>query len=333
MVSVPARRSGVAYAKERGLSARRACTLLGVARSALKYKAKLPAKNAPAVEKMKQLKRQYPRYGYRRIRIFLARDGLRMGVGRAHRLWRQAGLQVPRKRPRKRVAASRPRPQPPTGPNHVWSYDLVFDWATNGQQIKCLTVTDEWTKEGLAIDVAGSIRSKRVIEVLSRLVSQRGAPKVLRSDNGPEFVSHALLQWITEQGIATALIDPGKPWQNGVIESFNGRFRDECLGIEEFRSREEAKVVIEKWRREYNEVRPHSSLGYLTPNEFVEQSARREKEKAAEGETAARPCATLGTGARGPRGASTPSPGHRQPRPAKARVSGRGATARAAVST
>ena len=236
MVGVPVRRRGVAYAKERGLSARRACTLLGVARSALHYEPKLPAKNAPAIEKMKELKRQYPRYGYRRIRIFLAREGLSMSAGRAWRLWRRAGLQVPRKRPRKRVAASRPRPSPPAAANHVWSYDFVFDWASNGQQIKCLTVTDEWTKEGLAIDVAGSIRSRRVIEVLRRLVSERGAPKALRSDNGPEFVSRALLQWITEQGIDTALIDPGKPWQNGVIESFNGKFRDECLGIEEFGS-------------------------------------------------------------------------------------------------
>jgi putative transposase len=276
MVSVPARRRGVAYANERGISARRACTLLGVARSALKYKAKLPEKNAPAIAKMSELKRQYPRYGYRRIRIFLAREGLRMSAGRAWRLWREAGLQVPRKRPRKRVTASRPRPSAPTGTNQVWSYDFVFDWATDGRKIKCLTVTDEFTKEGLAIDVAGSIRSKRVIDVLSRLVSERGAPKTLRSDNGPEFVSRAILQWIADQGIETALIEPGKPWQNGVIESFNGKFRDECLGIEEFRSREEAKVIIEKWRREYNEVRPHSSLGYLTPNEFAAQCARGE---------------------------------------------------------
>jgi putative transposase len=276
MVSVPARRCGVAYANERGLSARRACTLLGVARSALKYEAKLPVKNAPAIAKMAELKRQFPRYGYRRIRIFLAREGLRMSAGRAWRLWRAAGLQVPRKRPRKRVSASRPRTAPPTGANQVWSYDFVFDWAADGRQIKCLTVTDEFTKEGLAIDVAGSIRSKRVIDVLSRLVSKRGAPKKLRSDNGPEFVSRAILQWIADQGIETALIEPGKPWQNGVIESFNGKFRDECLEIEEFRSREEAKVIIEKWRREYNEIRPHSSLGYLTPNEFAAQCARGE---------------------------------------------------------
>ena len=150
----------------------------------------------------------------------------------------------------------------------------------SGQQLKCLTVTDEFTKEGLAIDVDGRIRSARVLEprsgsrVLSRLVSERGAPAFLRSDNGPEFVSRAMLRWIVEQGIETALIEPGKPWQNGVAESFNGKFRDECLSLEWFRSRAEAKVVIEQWRRHYNEVRPHSSLGYLTPAAFAAQVAR-----------------------------------------------------------
>jgi putative transposase len=274
-VSVPARRRQVAYGWERGLSARRACTLFSVARSALEYRSRKAAKDAPVIERMKELSAQYPRYGYRRIRIFLDRDGHAMSHGRAHRLWRTARLQVPRKRPRKRVrAAARPRPQAPCGPNQVWSYDFVFDHCANGQQLKCLTVTDEFTKEGLAIDVDARIRSGRVIEVLSRLVSARGAPTFLRSDNGPEFVSKALLSWIVAQGIGTALIEPGKPWQNGVAESFNGKFRDECLSLEWFRSRAEAKVIIEAWRRHFNEVRPHSSLGYLTPNEFVAQGAR-----------------------------------------------------------
>lgn len=225
------------------------------------------------MERMTALSAQYPRYGYRRIRIFLGRDGHRMSAGRAWRLWRAAGLQVPRKRPRKRVSASRPRPGAPSGPNQVWSYDFVFDHCANGQQLKCLTVTDEFTKEGLAIDVDGRIRSPRVIEVLSRLVSERGVPKVLRSDNGPEFVSRALLSWVVARGIDTALIEPGKPWQNGVAESFNGKFRDECLSLEWFRSRAEAKVVIEAWRRHYNAVRPHMSLGYLTPAAFAARHA------------------------------------------------------------
>ena len=191
-----------------------------------------------------------------------------MSRHRAHRLWRLAGLQLPRRRPRRRVATSRPRPVPAFGPNHVWAYDFVFDASASGQQIKCLTVIDEFTRECLAIDVAGSIRSGRVIEVLTRLISERGAPRFLRSDNGPEFVSHAILEWLGKAKIDTALNDPGKPWQNGTDESFNGKLRDECLSLEWFRSREEARVVIETWRRHYNHVRPHQSLKDLTPIEF-----------------------------------------------------------------
>jgi putative transposase len=274
MVSVPARREQVAFAERRGLSQRRACTLVKVGRSALRYRSLKAFADAPVLARMAELSAQYPRYGYRRIRIFLDRDGYRMCPGRAHRLWRRAKLQVPRKRPRKRIATGRPRPQAPTAANQVWSYDFVFDWCANGQQLKCLTVTDEWTREGLAIEVDGRIRSGRVIEVLSRLVSERGVPKFLRSDNGPEFVSRALLKWIVDHGIETALIDPGKPWQNGSTESFNGKFRDECLSLEWFRSRTEAKIVIETWRRHFNTVRPHSSLNYLTPSEFVAGGSR-----------------------------------------------------------
>lgn len=232
------------------------------------YRSIRAEKDAPAIAAMRSLSGQYPRYGYRRIRIFLEREGHSMGVERAHRLWKGAGLQLPRRRPRRRVAQSRPRPLPPHAPNHVWAYDFVFDASANGQQIKCLTVVDEFTRECLAIDVAGSIRSSRVIEVLSRLVSVHGAPVALRSDNGPEFVSRAILKWLTDSKIHTALIDPGKPWQNGANESFNGKFRDECLSVEWFRSRDEAKVLIEAWRQHYNQVRPHSSLDYLTPDEF-----------------------------------------------------------------
>jgi putative transposase len=147
----------------------------------------------------------------------------------------------------------------------------VFDSCANGQRLKCLTLIDEWTHEALAIDVAGSIRSARVIEVLAKLVSVRGAPRFLRSDNGPEFVSTAVLAWLTESGINTAHIAPGKPWQNGTNESFNGRFRDECLNLEWFRSRREAAVLIESWRQHYNMQRPHSTLGYLTPHEFTKK--------------------------------------------------------------
>ena len=274
MVSAPGRRRQVALARKRGVSVRRACALVGTARSGLQLVSKRAAKDAPVQARMRELAAQYPRYGYRFVRIFLEREGLKMSADRAYRLWRNAGLQVPRKRPRRRVAANRPRPTPPTAKNHVWAIDFVFDACADGRQIKCLTVIDEWTRESLAIDVAGSIRSGRVVDVLSRLVSVHGAPRHLRSDNGPEFVSKAILKWATNEGIDTAFIDPGKPWQNGADESFNGRFRDECLSMEWFRSRTEAAVVIEAWRRHYNEVRPHSSLDYRTPSEFKKELRR-----------------------------------------------------------
>jgi putative transposase len=280
MVSAGVRRQQVAYVRERGVSLRRACALLSVARSALGYASKLEPRDAPVIGAMRELAAQYPRFGYRRIRVFLERQGLGMSADRAHRIWRRARLQVPRRRPRRRVASSRPRPLPASGANQVWAYDFVFDACANGQTLKCLTVIDEYTRECLAIDVGPSIRSGRVIEVLSKLVSVRGAPRYLRSDNGPEFVSRGILGWLADTRIETALIDPGKPWQNGSNESFNGRFRDECLGMQWFRNRVEALVLIEQWRREYNSVRPHSSLGQLTPLEFARNVESRAQEAA-----------------------------------------------------
>jgi putative transposase len=271
MVSAPVRRQQIAYLCQRGRSVRRACALLSVARSTVGYQSRLARRDAPAVAVMQELAAQYPRYGYRRIQVFLERRGHAMSTDRAHRLWRLHKLQVPRKRPRRRIAASRPRPLAPGGAGEVWAYDFVFDACANGQQLKCLTVVDEFTRECLAIDVAGSIRSGRVIEVLSKLVSVHGRPRYLRSDNGPEFVSRAVLKWLTQANIDTAHIDPGKPWQNGNNESFNGKFRDECLSMEWFKNRIDAKIVIEQFRRQFNEVRPHSSLGQLTPAEFKQQ--------------------------------------------------------------
>jgi putative transposase len=268
MVGARLRRQQVAYAEGRGLSRRRACALLSVARSTIGYVSTLIARDAGVVPPMQTLAAQYPRYGYRTIRIFLERQGHVLGTDRMYRLWRQAGLQVPKKRPRRRVAASRPQPLPPTAVNHVWAYDFVFDTCADGRQLKCLTVIDEFTRECLAIDVASGIRSSRVIEVLTQLVSLHGAPRYLRSDNGPEFVARAILRWLQTAQIETAFIDPGKPWQNGTDESFNGKFRDQHLSLQWFRNRADAKASIEQWRCHYNEVRPHSSLGYLTPAAF-----------------------------------------------------------------
>jgi putative transposase len=271
MVSASVRRQQIAFVCQRGRSVRRACALLSVARSTVGYESKLAQRDAPAVTVMRELAAQYPRYGYRRIQVFMGRRGHAMSPDRVHRLWRLHQLQVPKKKPRRRVASSRPRPLPATARCQVWAYDFVFDACANGQQLKCLTVVDEFTHECLAIDVAGSIRSGRVIEVLSKLVSVHGTPQHLRSDNGPEFVSRAVLKWLTQANIDTAHIDPGKPWQNGTNESFNGKFRDECLSMEWFRNRIDAKITIEQFRRQYNEVRPHSSLGQMTPVEFKQK--------------------------------------------------------------
>ena len=229
---------------------------------------RMDARDREALTCLRELSEEYPRWGYRRMRIMLQRRGFEMSNKKAHRLWKKAALQVPKKRRRRRVASTRPHPQPATGPNQVWAFDFVFDACANGQTLKCLTVVDKRTREALAIDVSGSMRSGRVIEVLSRLVSLRGAPLVLRCDNGPEFVSMAVLGWLQRNTIDTAFIAPRKPWQNGVNENFNGKFRDECLSLEWSRTRAGARVVIEACRRRYNEERPHSSLNYHTPAAF-----------------------------------------------------------------
>lgn len=182
MVSAQVRRRQVDYACQRRLSARGACALLSVARSTLRYESRLAAKDAAVVAAMRDLPAQYPRFGYRRIQVLLVRQGHAMSPDRGHRLWRQVGLQVPRRRPRRRISTGRPRPLPPTGIGHVWTYDFVFDACANGQQLKCLTVLDEYIRECLAIDVAGGIRSG--IEVLTQLINIHGAPRNIRSDNG-----------------------------------------------------------------------------------------------------------------------------------------------------
>lgn len=267
MVSVQVRKEQTIYAMKRGLSQRRACTLLSISRSSLTYISRMPVKDEAVIQAMQKLSGQYPRFGYRRIKILLSREGLSMSAERCARIWGAAGLQVPKKK-RRRINKASCQPMKATYPNAVWSYDFVHDVCANGQKLKCLTVIDEYTRECLAIEVASSIRSQQVIDVLARLMSIHSVPSCLRSDNGPEFVSTALLQWVNDESLRLRLIEPGKPWQNGTNESFNGKFRDECLSAEWFRNRMEAKVIIEDWRNHYNMVRPHSSLGYKTPMEF-----------------------------------------------------------------
>lgn len=272
MVGTQASLTQARYAVSHGICQRRACALIDVSHSGLYYTPSMPMKDEPAVQALRRLSGQYPRFGSRRICVFLGREGILAGKERCARLWREVSLRVPGKRKRRKtVASSRPRPCLPTGRNSVWcyGYNFVLDACANGQTLKCLTVVDEYTRECLAIDMADSIWAQRVIEVLSRLVSLHGAPCYLRSDNGPEFVSTQLLQWAVDENLETVLIEPGKPWQRGTNESFNGKFRDECLSMQWFRNRLEARVIIEAWRRHNNDIRPHSSLNYLTPRQFV----------------------------------------------------------------
>lgn len=268
MVSAQARRDQVSFAVGKGLSVRRACALVRVARSALAYTSRLKKKDAELNDKLRLIARTHTRYGYRRATALIKQEGVAINPKRVYRLWRKEGLCLPRRRPRRRVRTISLRPLASTRANQVWAYDFVFDSCANGQKLKMLTVVDESTRESLAIEVGARINSRAVIDVLTRLISLHGQPEYLRSDNGPELVSKAVKQWLSSSGVQTAYIEGGKPWQNGLNESFNGKLRDECLNLEWFNNRDEAKVIIEQWRKHYNEQRPHSSLGYKTPAQF-----------------------------------------------------------------
>lgn len=249
---------------------RQACRLLGLSLSGFYFQPR-PSRNTLLVERLQQIVRKHPRYGYRRACAVLRRDVV-VNHKRVYRLWKQAGLAL-KGRVRRRRRRPSVMPFQAQYPGHVWTYDFMHDACMNGRKLKLLTVVDEYTREALAIEVAATLPSRQVKAVLSRLFRQHGKPQFLRSDNGPEFLAKLLRTWLGEQAIGTLYIEPGCPWQNGKGESFNGRFRDECLNAEVFRNLSEAKVRIEQWRHEYNTERPHSSLGYRTPDEF-KQAAR-----------------------------------------------------------
>ena len=223
---------------------------------------------AELVHRMTDLAKQYGRYGYRRITALLQLEGFRVNHKRVERLWRREGLKVPARQPkRKRLwlndgSCVRLRPE---HRNHVWSYDFVMDRIHNGKAIRMLTIIDEYSRECLAILVKQKLNSADVIDVLSQLFIERGTPKYIRSDNGPEFIARRLRAWLHRHKIETLYIEPGSPWENGYIESFNGKLRDELLNREVFDTLWEAKVLIERWRFEYNTIRPHSSLNYKPP--------------------------------------------------------------------
>lgn len=205
----------------------------------------------------------------------LRRAGEVVNHKRVRRVWCACGLQVPRRKRRRRGNPGSV-PLKAERPNHVWTYDFMQDATQDGRKLRFLNVEDEFTRQGLAIAVGRHMPAKEVISVLERLFLERGAPEYLRSDNGPEFIAKEVQQWLDKQGVKTHYIDPGSPWQNAFCESFNGKFRDECLNMEVFRTVIEARVIAEQWRCHYNSQRPHSSLGYLTPNEYACQQALQE---------------------------------------------------------
>ena len=261
------RREGVGRLKESGIPTERSCALVGMERSSFYYKGR-PREDEELVGKLKAIAWKHKRYGYRRAWALLQRNGERVNVKRVHRLWRETGLGLPRRRPRKRVKNPVQMPLKALYPNHVWTYDFMQDATEDGRKLKILTVVDEHTRESVAIGVERRMPSTVALEVLEKAFSERGAPAYLRSDNGPEFIAQAVKEWLEKRGTKTYYIAPASPWQNPYGESFNDKVRTECLNLETFYSLREAKILIGAWRKEYNTERPHSSLGYLTPEEF-----------------------------------------------------------------
>ena len=251
-----------------GASERRACRVLKQPRASQRYLPIVRDDELPLTKRIIELACMYGRYGYRRVTALLRWDGWFVNHKRVERIWKQQGLKVPRKQPKRgRLwlndgSCVRLRPE---HKDHVWSYDFVQGRTHDGRSIRMLTVIDEFTRECLAIDVARSLKSDDVLERLAWLMATRGVPGHIRSDNGAEFTAKAVRSWLKRVGVKTLYIEPGSPWENGYIESFNGKLRDELLSGEIFTSLLEAKVLIERWRVHYNTARPHSSLGYRPP--------------------------------------------------------------------
>ena len=250
------------------MSERRACKAVGQHRSTQWRKPQRLDDEDALTAAIIDLASQYGRYGYRRITALLRRDGWHVNHKRVWRIWQREGLRVPHKQPKRgRLwlndgSCIRLRPE---HKHHVWAYDFVQDRTHDGRKFRMLTVIDEFTRECLAINVERRLNSKKVLEVLADLMIKHGVPGHIRSDNGPEFTAKAVREWLPKVGVKTLFIEPGSPWENGYNESFNGKLRDECLNVELFNDLREAKILIEMWRRNYNTIRPHTSLNYRPP--------------------------------------------------------------------
>lgn len=275
MVSAPARRELVRYMIDKGLSQRRSLRIADMSASAYRYG---PAQDRNCVlkEKIIALAQRHRRYGAGMIYLKLRQAGEIVNHKRVDRLYAEAGLQV-KKRRRKKIPLSHRHPlERPTSANQVWSMDFVFDRTAEGRSIKNLTVVDDATHEAVAIVPERALGGNQLVRILEQLAGTRGLPKAIRTDNGKEFCSRAMLTWAHTRGVQLFLIEPGKPNQNAYIESFNGRFRDECLNEHWFTSLQHARVVVETWRKEYNEERPKRSLGGLTPTDYAKTLIRKQ---------------------------------------------------------
>ena len=273
MVS-PGHRKAVArqVVAEKMCSGRAACRFLGLARATYWYRGRAPSARQEQVERrMRELSEEHPRYGYRRIAALLRREGLIVGKRSIQRLRRVAGLRVPatkRRMARRGVSTGLPTKAEHRG--QVWTWDFIADATVRGGAIRMLTILDEHTRECHVLRADRALRSQDVLEWLGKAIAQHGAPQYLRSDNGPEFIAKAVQEWLAQKQIKTIYIDPGSPWQNGFVESFHGRFRDECLNREQLHTLTEARVVIGDYREEYNRLRPHSRLGYQSPAAYAQ---------------------------------------------------------------
>jgi transposase InsO family protein len=274
MVAAPARRELVRWMQARGLTERRCLAIAGMSASSLRYRPR-PDRNSALRARIVTLAQRFRRYGVGMIHLKLRQAGEQVNYKRVERLYRLEQLHIRRRR-RKKIPVSERQPLVRPGrANEVWSMDFMFDREASGRSIKCLMVVDDATHESVAIVAEHAIGGAHLTRILDAICAQRGTPAVIRTDNGPEFTGKAMLNWAHRRGIALRLIEPGKPNQNAYVESFNGRFRDECLNEHWFTSLAHARAVLEAWRQEYNDERPKRSLGGLTPSQYAKQLAAR----------------------------------------------------------
>jgi putative transposase len=267
-VAVADRRAAVTRGVEAGWSERRACWQVGLERKTFRYRSRRPRREGLRA-RLRELAEERVRWGYRRLHVLLRREGIQANHKAVYRLYREEGLAV-RRRKRKRVSVPRRPMIVPRRVNERWSMDYMSDVLRGGRRIRIFNVVDDLSREGLASEVDTSLPARRVIQALEEIALERGYPERIVCDNGPEFRSRVLDEWAYEHGVSLDFIQPGKPIQNPFVESFNGKMRDECLNVHWFTDLDEARSMIEEWRKDYTQVRPHSSLGNRTPSEFAQ---------------------------------------------------------------